>query len=358
MIRRKAMRLWALACVTVLIGPYGRAVAVPPITIFVDGQQLMTDVSPFIMDGRTMVPLRPLLERLGARIRWDAYYQTVRADTNAHWLYITVGSPVAIVDDIRYRLDVPPLIRSGRTFLPARFVAEAFGASVTWNSTLRRVTIWTTAPSTISQAQLNHARSVLTPYVRKHRHNVYLSLPSEGVPLFPSVMRAVSKEMTDVNQYVDGRILNRRPDGVRPNQAFATLDPMDLCAYHQGECEIQVVESFASNDWRPSQPLHTIQGGNMDFRTYWWGFEWYWDDLTTRRVVAALYVVIVSASGTMMLLKLLEPIFPQATAGAVAVHAFTGLILLGTEVIKFCNVAGNGVVIRITFGVPHCEGRD
>jgi hypothetical protein len=38
-------------------------------------------------------------------------------------------------------MDVAPLIRNGRTYLPARYVAEAFGYTLAWDAAGRMVTI-------------------------------------------------------------------------------------------------------------------------------------------------------------------------------------------------------------------------
>lgn len=55
----------------------GVAVAVNPIRIFVNGQEIYSDVAPFIKDGRTMVPLRVISEALGADVDWDSGTQIV-----------------------------------------------------------------------------------------------------------------------------------------------------------------------------------------------------------------------------------------------------------------------------------------
>jgi NPCBM/NEW2 domain/Copper amine oxidase N-terminal domain len=47
------------------------------IKIIVNGQQVISDVQPFIQDGRTMVPLRVISEALGATVAWDQETQTV-----------------------------------------------------------------------------------------------------------------------------------------------------------------------------------------------------------------------------------------------------------------------------------------
>ncbi|HXK71054.1 MAG TPA: copper amine oxidase N-terminal domain-containing protein [Caldisericia bacterium] len=43
---------------------------------------------------------------------------------------LQIGNKFARVNDILYELDAPPIIRNGRTLVPVRFIAEAFGAKV------------------------------------------------------------------------------------------------------------------------------------------------------------------------------------------------------------------------------------
>jgi len=42
---------------------------------------------------------------------------------------------------VAIELDVPPQIVNGRTLVPARAVAESFGAKVDWDGSTRTVTI-------------------------------------------------------------------------------------------------------------------------------------------------------------------------------------------------------------------------
>lgn len=60
-------------------------------------------------------------------------------------IVLTIGSPVAFVDGRQVDLDVPPQIVDGRTLVPLRFVAEAFGRRVDWEpkpGPVRRVLIY------------------------------------------------------------------------------------------------------------------------------------------------------------------------------------------------------------------------
>ena len=46
---------------------------------------------------------------------------------------LKIGRNVGLVNEVETRLDAAPVIRNNRTMLPARVVAESFGAAVSWD---------------------------------------------------------------------------------------------------------------------------------------------------------------------------------------------------------------------------------
>jgi hypothetical protein len=56
-------------------------------------------------------------------------------------LALTIGNPVMLVDGVRTALEAPPYVRGGRTLVPIRRVAEALGATVTYDTALRQVDV-------------------------------------------------------------------------------------------------------------------------------------------------------------------------------------------------------------------------
>jgi hypothetical protein len=52
-----------------------------------------------------------------------------------------LGSNIAIVNNKKVVLDVPPEIKNGRTFVPIRFVSENLGAQVEWEASTQTITI-------------------------------------------------------------------------------------------------------------------------------------------------------------------------------------------------------------------------
>lgn len=106
-----------------------------------DGKKVNSDVPPYVKDGRTLAPMRAILEALGMTVSWDPSSQTataVKADIN---ISISINSNIAIVNNTQQSLDVPAEITNGRTFVPVRFFAEALGMKVDWDSYTKTVSI-------------------------------------------------------------------------------------------------------------------------------------------------------------------------------------------------------------------------
>jgi hypothetical protein len=118
-----------------------------------NGQTCPTDVSPFIEDGRVFVPVRYLGDALGANVGWSPDNKTVGLTKNTPPAVVFGVELVIGIKTITYQgsglpqqgdsiaMDVAPLVRNGRTYLPARYVAEAFGRTVTWDQASQTVTI-------------------------------------------------------------------------------------------------------------------------------------------------------------------------------------------------------------------------
>jgi len=108
----------------------------------VDGQPREMDGAPFIENGRTYVPVRYLAYALGVAkddVVWVGETGTVSLQLGGKLVQMTVGSRTLYVNGQPREMDVAPLVKEGRTYLPARFVAEAFGYEVGWDAGLQAV---------------------------------------------------------------------------------------------------------------------------------------------------------------------------------------------------------------------------
>ena len=111
------------------------------ITVQLDGKTLVFDVQPQIIGGRTMVPLKTIFESLGATVEWNNGTKTVTAYNELYYVEATINDKIMKVNGETKILDIPPVVVNGRTLVPARFVAEAFGAKVYWDAKTSTVII-------------------------------------------------------------------------------------------------------------------------------------------------------------------------------------------------------------------------
>ena len=112
------------------------------ITILVNGKEVKTDSPAFIKDGRTMVPVRFISEALGLKVDWDQATRTVTVDEGAKAMKLTIGSKKIVrADGKETAIDVPAMIKGGRTMVPIRAIGELSGAKVDWNAANRQVII-------------------------------------------------------------------------------------------------------------------------------------------------------------------------------------------------------------------------
>ena len=111
------------------------------IKVLVNGTALTFDQPPVVVDGRTLVPLRAIFEALGAEVDYEQSTQTVTAVRGNDTVSLTIGSNILTKNGEQITLDVPAQIIGGRTLVPARAIAESFGAEVVWDPATRVVTI-------------------------------------------------------------------------------------------------------------------------------------------------------------------------------------------------------------------------
>jgi len=143
-------RFWMLAALAAVLGT--AAVA--------DGMEA------FVYGGRTLVPLRTVSESFGASVQYDSRTKGVSISLDYRKVDMTVDSPRAHVGDRVVVLDSSPVMVAGVCYVPARFVSETFGFSITWVSTERRVIVIN--PKTKKRIVLVASRHVPPGLAKKH----------------------------------------------------------------------------------------------------------------------------------------------------------------------------------------------
>lgn len=133
----------------------------------VDGRAAPMDAAPFVVGGRAYVPVRYLAYALGvpeSGVSWSPSARTVTLRKDGITVSLAAGGTVMHVNGRPQKMDMPALIKDGRVFMPARFVAEAFGYRVGWDPSMRAVVI--EKPASVSRgggAPGRSARVVVDP---------------------------------------------------------------------------------------------------------------------------------------------------------------------------------------------------
>lgn len=108
----------------------------------VNGEVSELDSPPVIVDGRTLVPVRAIVEALDGKADWDAETKTATLTNEAgDEVKLTINSKTASCNGTESELDTAPVIINERTMLPIRFVAESFGYKTDWNAEDKSIVI-------------------------------------------------------------------------------------------------------------------------------------------------------------------------------------------------------------------------
>lgn len=96
---------------------------------------------PAIVNNRTLVPIRAIVEELGGTVTWDQNSQTATLTYENNTIRLTINDTIAYFNGEAYTLDVAPATINSRTMMPIRFIAEHFQFLVDWNQAEQIISI-------------------------------------------------------------------------------------------------------------------------------------------------------------------------------------------------------------------------
>lgn len=89
----------------------------------------------------TLLPIRGVGEALDAKVKWDGKAQKVTISKGKREIVLYLDDDTAYVNGEPVTLDMPATLKNGRTMVPLRFVMEAFDVEVDWDGATRTVEI-------------------------------------------------------------------------------------------------------------------------------------------------------------------------------------------------------------------------
>lgn len=149
-----------------LINGVSAAESLKEIKIEINGKSVVSDVAPFIDNDRTLVPIRVISENLGYSVNWDNQTRKVTVKNNDKSIELTIGRKDVNVNGNKSSIDVAPMIKDERTFVPLRFISESFDNDVNWDNNTRTVRInkkEAKVASILNDSNTNSAYKSITP---------------------------------------------------------------------------------------------------------------------------------------------------------------------------------------------------
>jgi len=110
-------------------------------SIISDEAKFKFDTPPVIKSGRTLIPVKAITEGFGAELSYDEENQTVTISKGDTVIELTLGSMVAVVNGQEIQMDTKANIMNSRTYVPLRFVLETFKLSVEWDQDTETIEI-------------------------------------------------------------------------------------------------------------------------------------------------------------------------------------------------------------------------
>lgn len=119
-----------------------RATSSSNISINIDGRSVEANPAPVLRGGTVLVPLRGVLEKLGAVVRYDAAERRIDVAQGDKQVVLRLNQKSANVDTKTVTLSAAPQLIGGSAYVPLRALAEVFGYRVQWIGDARTVAIY------------------------------------------------------------------------------------------------------------------------------------------------------------------------------------------------------------------------
>jgi len=97
--------------------------------------------TPLNVAGRSMVPIRSIVEAMGGTVNWEDSSQQITLTARGNTVKMWLGKKDIEVNGIGKTMDVAPFSKNGRTYVPIRFATENLNAKVDWIGSTNEIVI-------------------------------------------------------------------------------------------------------------------------------------------------------------------------------------------------------------------------
>ncbi len=211
-----------LTALTAMIFSTSVYTAEQKLSVSLNGENVsFSNAQPIIVNGRTLIPLRGLFEKMGYTIDWEPATKTATLIKGSSIISMRSGHKALQVNQNSSILDVPAQIINNSMMIPLRAISEATGASVNWDANTKTVYIGTITRQVSPEISID-------PYVNKYMSCISpLSEASESIiGILSSVndtnisdkLDELSDEIEENLNVIDG--VYRQLDMITPSAEF------------------------------------------------------------------------------------------------------------------------------------------
>lgn len=244
------------------------------ISVYINGEKLITSDYPRLINDTTYVPLRAICELFGAEsISWEQKTKTATVKARGTSIYIKEGDNYIIANGRYFACDEKVLNIDDRLYIPVRLISSAFASEVEWRSDYSvRITDKGSAPTSGAEyydegevywlSRIIYAESGAEPFLGKIAvGNVVLNRVKSDI--FPNTIYEVIFDKKHGTQFAptsSGSIYNT------PNADSVAAAKICLEGYSVDESVLYFMEPrLATNTWISQNRRFAFQIGAHHF---------------------------------------------------------------------------------------------
>ncbi|MCD8215486.1 MAG: hypothetical protein LUC97_07600 [Clostridiales bacterium] len=184
-------RLIALILCVFMASGFGvMAFADQEITIYVNGSIVQSEVKPVVVNGNTLIPIRPVAEAMGCTVTWLAEEQGVLIESQNVTLSMLIDDDIVYTkntesnDKIMQFLAVAPMIINGSAYIPMRAMVESLGGDVTWDGETKTIYVTYDSSTAVNKysSSTGTGRAILSGALENAENGEYTGDMKNGLP--------------------------------------------------------------------------------------------------------------------------------------------------------------------------------
>lgn len=110
-------------------------------TAQINGKNTAMPAPAQVIEGRTLVPLRFISEAFGCEVEWESSTKTAMVFLENESIEIPIGEHEVWVNGWAETIEVPAQLINGNTYVPLRFISESLGAEVQYDAGAKRISV-------------------------------------------------------------------------------------------------------------------------------------------------------------------------------------------------------------------------